>query len=142
MRISCFQTVGTHQCIKYGAYVLAFCMLTSCGLFDSGIEWRGGPYALLWIDSPENISLVREGRDGSWSGLLDATVFAVGWDGRIAVAKQHPSGNPGVTNYYILDSRKNWKNGEVTGPLTQAEFEKKSKESPLPRFSKVLGSLQ
>src|SRR4051812_20920602 len=33
------------------------CRLSGCGLFDSGVEWRDGPYELLWIDISEQISL-------------------------------------------------------------------------------------
>jgi len=40
--------------------LVAASLLSSCGLFDSGVEWRGGPYALLWINTAENISLCRD----------------------------------------------------------------------------------
>lgn len=120
--------------------------LSSCGLFDSGIEWRGGPYALLWIDTSENISICRDLGDGGWAGRIDSTVFAVGWDGRYLVAKQHPNNDRGQTNFFIIDSKSDAPNAAtekvVTGPLTALEFERKSVEMKLPKFTKVLESLE
>jgi hypothetical protein len=121
-------------------------ILSSCGLFDSGIEWRGGPYALLWIDTSENVSICRELADDNWIGRVDSTVFAVGWDGRYLVAKQHPDGDRSKTNYFIVDSRNDTPYVDptkvVTGPLTALEFQRKTIEMKLPKFSKVLKSLQ
>lgn len=121
-------------------------LLGSCGLFDSGIEWRGGPYALMWIDTSENISLYRDLGDGDWIGRVDSTVFAVGWDGRYLVAKQHPGGDRSKTNYFIVDSRNDTPYIDpakvTTGPLTALEFQRKSIEMKLPKFSKLLESLE
>ncbi|QNA87586.1 hypothetical protein G4G28_02280 [Massilia sp. Dwa41.01b] len=120
--------------------------LSSCSLFDSGVEWRGGPYALLWIDTPENVSLARDEGEGSWDVLVDSTVFAVGWDGRYLVAKQHPEGNRGTTSYFIVDTATRSPQGAVretvTGPLTAPAFEQKAMAMALPAFSTVLDHLQ
>ena len=44
---------------------MVVCSLSGCGLFDSGVEWRDGPYELLWIDLPSQLSLNYDiGRDG------------------------------------------------------------------------------
>jgi len=121
-------------------------LLSSCSLFDSGIEWRGGPYALVWIDTSENVSLCRELGEGSWIGRVESTVFAVGWDGRYLVAKQHPDGDRSKTNYFIVDARNDTPYRDASeialGPLTASEFQQKTIEMKLPKFSKVLGSLQ
>ncbi|MTW09373.1 hypothetical protein GM658_02065 [Pseudoduganella eburnea] len=114
-------------------------------LFDSGVEWRAGPYALLWIDTSENTSICRDLGNGNWIGRIDGTVFAVGWDGRYLVAKQHPSFDRSQTNYFIIDSANDGEfvdpSSVVIGPLTALEFQRKSTEMKLPKFSKVLESL-
>jgi len=121
-------------------------LLTGCGLFDSGVEWRGGPYVLMWIDIPQDVYLSRDLGNGSWSPRIEARVFAVGWDGRYLVAQQHPGGDKKTTNYYVIDSRKDADNADgkkaLIGPLTKAEFAKKAAELRLPGFTKVLASLK
>lgn len=116
--------------------------ITSCSLFDSGVEWRAGPYALLWIDTADNISLCRDLGKGSWIGRVDAMVVAVGWDGRYAVAKQHPAGDRSKTDYFILDSSHDTdlanQSDVVLGPLSEDEYVKKALELKLPEFTKVL----
>lgn len=120
--------------------------ITSCSLFDSGIEWRGGPYALLWIDTADNISLCRDLGNGSWSGLVDATVYSIGWNGRYVVAKQHPAGDRTKTDYYIIDSSPDsdlkTQSDIVLGPLSKDEYSKKATELKLPDFTRVLASLE
>lgn len=121
-------------------------LLGGCNLFDSGVEWRGGPYALIWIDTTEDTSVCRDLGNGSWIGRIDSTVFAVGWDQRYLVAKQHPNGDRRQTNYFILDARNDEKNVDpsrvVIGPLTALEFQRKTVEMRLPKFSTVLESLE
>jgi hypothetical protein len=120
--------------------------VSSCGLFDSGVEWRGGPYELLWIDTPDNLLICRPYGDGGCIGRIDSTVFAVGWDGRYLVAKQHPNNDRGITNYFIIDARNDTDSADtaevVMGPLTASEFQRKSHAMKLPAFSKVLASLE
>jgi hypothetical protein len=120
--------------------------VTSCSLFDSGIEWRGGPYALLWIDTADNISLCRDLGNGSWIGRVDAMVFSVGWNGRYVVAKQHPAGDRSKTYYFIVDSLRDSdlanQSNVILGPLSKDEYGKKVVELKLPEFTKVLESLE
>ena len=134
------------QLFRYCVRLITAPLLSSCGLFDSGVEWRGGQYALLWIDTPENISVNRELGAGSWIGRVDSTVFAVGWDGRYLVAKQHPNNDRSVTHYFIIDSRRDSDYADQTkvviGPLTATEFQRKAIDLHLPKFSKVLNSLE
>ena len=121
-------------------------LLAGCGLFDSGVVWRGGPYILGWIDLPEEVTLSYDLRDGASVGRIEARVFAVGWDGRYLVAKQHPEGDRTMTNFFIIDSQEDGAYAEpknvVIGPLSEAEFRKKAVELSLPEFSKELSSLK
>jgi len=121
-------------------------VLAGCGLFDSGVEWQGGHYVLLWIDTPENISVYRELGSGNHIGRIDATVYALGWDGRYLVAKQHPGGDKSKVNYFIIDGAADSDDAEpqkvVVGPLTESEYLVRSSQLKLPKFSKVLESLE
>jgi hypothetical protein len=131
---------------KITAVVFLCGLLTGCGLFDSGVVWRGGHYELAWIDIPDNVTLYYDAGNNSAIGRVEARVFAVGWDGRYVVAKQHPKGDKSITNYFIVDSQKDAPFADVKqaviGPLTEAEFQQKSAQLKLPPFTKVLESLQ
>jgi hypothetical protein len=134
-----------HWCAK--ALVLIFvCSLAGCGLFDSGVEWRDGPYELLWIDLPNQLSLDYDlDSNGGSIGLVDWTVFSVGSNDRYIVVKQHPNGNKAVTRYFIVDkneARPTDPARAVLGPLTQAEFSAKARRLELPKFTKLLSSLE
>jgi hypothetical protein len=121
-------------------------LLASCGLFDSGVEWRGGPYELAWIDIPDDVYVARVLGNGNSLGRIDARVFAVGWDGRYLVAQQHPQGDKRITNYYIIDSFRDNESADASkvliGPLSETEFKKKSALLRLPGFTKILPSLK
>jgi hypothetical protein len=51
--------------------------LWSCSYFDSGTPWSGGPYALKWIDLPNEVWLEYRRPDGSSDIRIDPRVFAV-----------------------------------------------------------------
>jgi hypothetical protein len=120
--------------------------LSGCGLFDSGVEWRDGPYELLWLDFSEQTSLNYDlGKHGSSIGVVDSTVFAVGSNDRYIIVKQHLQGNKAVTNYFIVDKREVVPTDPiraVLGPLTQAEFTVQARSLHLPQFTTVLNSLE
>jgi hypothetical protein len=126
--------------------VLWVCALTGCGLFDSGVEWSGGPYELHWIDTADNVRVGYKLSGSDSIGRIAPAVYAVGWDGRYLVAKQHPNGDKAVTNFYIIDSSKDSPTEDasvaVIGPLREDEFQQKQRELHLPAFTKVLESLQ
>jgi hypothetical protein len=94
----------------------------------------------------DNSTINYELAEGTSLGRIDATVYAVGWDGRYLVAKQHPTGNKSVTNFYYIDSRLDAQDAEssdvVVGPMTAAEFQAKAIELNLPGFSKTIGALE
>ncbi|MFI5345166.1 MAG: hypothetical protein ACHQ51_02215 [Elusimicrobiota bacterium] len=124
------------------ALLLTASCLSGCSLIDSRTEWRSGRYVLMWIDEPNEVTLSYDLGDGAWKPLVDARVFAVGSDSHHIIAKQHPHGDKGITNYFILDTSDILKSAGVTGPLSEAEFERKIKELNLPAFSKTLKSLE
>jgi len=100
---------------------------------------------MLWIDKPDNVSLSYDAGNGSWVTLVTPQVFAAGSDERYVVAAQHPGGDRSVTNYFIVGAHEDVvrKGSDVViGPLTAKEFEAKSAELKLPRFSKLLDSLR
>jgi hypothetical protein len=126
--------------------IMVACSLSGCGLFDSGVEWREGPYELLWIDLPYQLSLNYDlGREGGSIGLVDWAVFSVGSNDRYIVVKQHPQGNKAVTSYFIVDKTKALPTDPVravVGPLTQSEFNAQARLIKLPSFTKVVNSLK
>lgn len=121
--------------------------LTGCWqsvIFDEKIT---GPYRLSAIDISEQMSVCYELKDGdSCVGRIDETVFSIGWNERFIVAKQHPSNDRSVTNYFILDIQKDSKFSDpsesVIGPLTEAEYQEKSNSMSLPGFSRTLEDLR
>ena len=72
----------THIQIAIAALMLSVSTL-SCSLFDSGTEWKDGPYALLWIDIPADVTLSYSNNQRAWSPLVEKQVFAVGSDSRL-----------------------------------------------------------
>ena len=123
---------------------LGAALLVACQLFDSGIPWRHGRFALLWIDLPDEVRLSYEEGNGGWSEIIPARVFAVGSDDRYIVAQQHPGGDKAITNYFILDTKQHdsRQRAGLIGPLTAAQFERKASELKLPPFTTVLESLR
>jgi hypothetical protein len=132
--------------LRYLIFLVTIGSLSSCGLFDSEIEWHAGPYALVGIDTSDNSSIYFDLGGGNLIGRVGSTVFAVGWDGRYLVAKQHPNNDRNQTNYFIVDSKNDGpyvdRGKVVTGPLTALEFQRKANEMKLPGFTKVLKSLE
>jgi len=109
-------------------------ILTSCiGNIVYKKELSAG-YELSANDDMSGMSIYVS--DGQYQvGVVNATVFSVGFDENFIIAKQHPfrdnSINKFVTNYYIVPV-KNKINASPDenkiGPLTQEEFLIKRKE--------------
>jgi hypothetical protein len=123
--------------------VVAFAILAGC---RSHQEHLVGPYSLSSIDVPEQMSVYYDLGDGSGIGRINATVYSVGWNSQYIVAKQHPSANRSITNYFYLDMSKDSKYAEpdnsVVGPLTEAEFMRKKQELALPDFTQTIRGLE
>jgi len=83
---------------------------------------------------------------GDCIGRIPETVFSVGWNERFIVAKQHPSNNRSVTNYFILEMARDSKladpSASVTGPLSAAAFEERVASRGLPPFTKTIEALK
>ncbi len=77
---------------------------------------------------------------------ISETVFSVGWNERFLVAKQHPSNDKSVTNYFILDMSTDKKNlnssASVMGPFSESEYKKQSLAMALPEFSRTMDDLK
>jgi hypothetical protein len=131
---------------RFGLVAFGGLLLAACSLFDHGTEWQGGPYELAWIDTYDAMSLYYRLDQNGGIGRVEATVFSVGWDGRYAVAKQHPKGNKSVTHYFYIDSQKDGPHADqtaaVTGPLGVIEYRRKAVELGLPEFTKTLKELE
>ena len=56
-----------------------------------------GPYLLIAIDTPEQMSVSYDLGDGTSIGRIEPIVFSVGWNDRYIEAKQHPEKNRSVT---------------------------------------------
>jgi hypothetical protein len=126
---------------------LLLAQLTACWqtvIFDEKIT---GLYRLSAIDISEQMSVCYELKDeDSCVGRIPETVFSVGWNEHFIVAKQHPSNDKSVTNYFILDMRKDAKfldpSVSVTGPLSEAQYKRQPMLMSLPRFSRTFDDLK
>ena len=118
--------------------------LASCGFVHD--EKITGPYRLVAIDVSEQMSVCYTLEKGDCIGRIPETVFSVGWNDRFIVAKQHPSNNKSVTNYFILemarDSQLAEPSASVTGPLSAAAFKEKVAPLGLPPFTKTIEALK
>lgn len=101
-----------------------------------------GNYYIVATDIDEDLSLTyHEPIDGDNYGIIiQATVFAVGYNEKYIIAKQHPRAfpnppNKSITNFFILPLSKgfNWRtNNGLIGPLTLEQFNTKRKELNIP----------
>jgi hypothetical protein len=105
---------------------LISCILSGCTGFVINKSILGN-YYLTAPDVDKQLSLsYHENSDGGIYGtIIEETVFAVGINKGYIIAKQHPSNNRNITNYFILPIKKgfDWttKNGLI-GPLTINQF--------------------
>jgi len=132
------------QTIRSAFTLMAILLISGCGFVHD--EHITGQYRLIAVDIDEQMSISYDLGDGSAVGRISETVFSYGYGERFIVAKQHPNGNRGITNYFYLDMTKDSKYAEpsdpVTGPLTQKEFEDEKKRLKLPDFSRTIKALE
>lgn len=85
-----------------------------------------GPYVLLNAYPGGSTYLAYEFDGGSTIGRVSDTVVAAGADENHVIAKRHPNGDPSVTEYYIIDRRRDGSHVDpsvcVVGPLTEEQF--------------------
>jgi len=117
-------------------------IMSGCGFVHD--EKIIGPYRLSAIDIDQQMRVCYALAAGGCVGRIDETVFAVGADARFIVAKQHPSGDRAITNYFILvignDSELADPHKSVLGPLSESAFLEKSRLLHLPAFSRTIDS--
>ncbi len=105
-----------------------------------------GPYHLAAMNSLEDMQVCYALSNGDTVGRIDGTVYAVGWNSRFIVAKQHPHNNRSITRFYILDISRDstYANpgSSVSGPFTEAEFQSMQSMLGLPTFTRVIRSLE
>ena len=127
-------------------------MLPRCDRMWPDVYWRSERYVAMEVDSPEQMDLAFDTRDGSAMGLVGPTVFAVGADDRYIVVKQHPAkdaasaGDRSRTNYFYIERTNSpdfrERQRRVIGPLTEEEFRERATALKLPSFQKVFRDLQ
>lgn len=123
------------------ALVLA---LSGCGFVHD--EKIVGAYHLAATDTPQQMGVCYSLENGDCVGRIPETVFSIGWNDQFIVAKQHPSNDRSVTNYFILeiarDSKLATPSTSVIGPISATEFKNKVTSLGLPSFSKTIGALE
>jgi hypothetical protein len=115
------------------------CLLSGCigGLGFVTKDHICGNYYLVAPDDDVQLSLsYHEPTDGdNYGTFITETVFAVGYNEKYIIVKQHPNNNRSITNYFILPLIKgfNWRtNNGLIGPLTLEQFNEKRKELNIP----------
>ena len=110
-------------------------LLTSCN--GISVEHLTDNYYLTKMDyEANNRSLSYKLGKGSYLGVVNATIFAVGYNDDFIIVKQHPRSFPNppdtnMTNYYVVPLKfkvNHWADENKFGPLTLEEFLIKRKE--------------
>lgn len=124
--------------------LLSVALLSGCGFVHD--EQLTGPYRLIAVDTLDQASVSYALPNGAAVGRISDTVFAVGWNDRHIVAKQHPKNNRSITHFYYLDISRDGPHADpsasVIGPLSESEFLSKRAELDLPEFKHTIISLQ
>ncbi len=126
--------------------ILAFA-IASCQRFNHD-EKITGRYHLVSIDVAEDMALSYKLDNEDYLGIVNETVFAVGYCDKYIIAMQHPSNKRKIIQYFIapiydvytLSPEKG-----VIGPLTLEHFNEKRKELNIPdnvTFTKVIEDLK
>lgn len=100
--------------------LLSALLLSACGAGFVYEKRLSGKYGLIAVDVLEQMALCEMLPSGGGVGVINETVFAVGWDESHIIAKQHPAGNKSITHFYILRVS----DGTVTGPMDEKTFTK------------------
>jgi len=123
------------------ALIIAVCLIVF--LFKSRTGKLVGNFELDYIDIEDNMAIYYN--DPTWGGIgvIDATVFAVGYNDKFIIAKQHPYSDfrieKSTTNYFIisiialkssLDESLQYK---TLGPLTESDFLEERKQLGVPK---------
>jgi len=122
-------------------YLSLWCLLSGCLGFDTK-EKVVGNYYLVAPDDESQLSLdyCDPADQNGCGGVIGATVFAVGYNEKYIIVKQHPSAfpkapNKKMTNFFIvpITGGFNYRTmNNLIGPLTLEQFSDKRKELNIP----------
>ena len=134
--------------------------VVGCGFVRD--EVLDGPYRLVAVDAPDDMSLCRSsGKEGVCvgDGLPGPTVFQAGANSQYIVLARHPLPHDtwrpwqeykppdrSVTEfYYIVREANEWdavKPVSLFGPFNELEYQQEKKRLQLPEFSRVFDDLK
>jgi len=128
--------------IKYCCVLIILLTLFYCCNF-SGFVYKKqiiDKYYLIAIDIDEQMTICYPINNGDFIGIIDETVYSIGYNKDFIIAKQHPFKLPNnyeksKTNYFIIPISKKRSiipEDNVIGPLTKAEFETNRKNLNIP----------
>jgi hypothetical protein len=131
----------TNRIAKYKYVIIVGLVLTVIIviLFKGTSKKLIGNYEVDYIDSKDNMSIYYN--DPQWGGLgvVNPTVFAVGYNDDFIIAKQHPNVDfkidRGTTNYFIIPLKSTISESpedNKIGPLTESSFLEKRKQLGIP----------
>lgn len=125
--------------------------LTGCSGYVRD-EQLSGSYRLVAIDLDENMIVCRQIKGAACVGdeLPGPTVFAAGADNHYVTIARHPmemepAPDKRVTQYYYVIRHRDdelLRDGDVIGPLNEAQFTAAKAQLHLPAFSKTFDDLR
>jgi len=116
---------------KLTLILIGILTLNSCWNNPSEHDLIIGNYYVGWNDMVSNRGIDYQYDSNSYKGIVSSYVYAVGNNADFIIAKQHPYLNDlNVTKYFIVDLNKKMgiDKDAVIGPMTEKDFDKKSKE--------------
>ncbi|MFK7049804.1 hypothetical protein FLACOL_00457 [Flavobacterium columnare] len=91
-----------------------------------------GRYYLVAVDTKDNMTIGYEiDENGNTVDVVGETIFSIGNNDKYIIAKQHPSRNKNIVNYFIIPIYKDFTYSPekgLIGPLSLNQFEAKRKE--------------
>lgn len=111
---------------RFSTIIASAFVLSACFPFDAGEHRIDDQYYLWAPDVRSQMALYFRLAEDDGVGRIESTVFAAGADERHVIAKRHPGGVAGVTEYFIVDRTRDRDIARpsevVAGPFTAAEF--------------------
>jgi hypothetical protein len=137
--------------VRWVSLAILLCV-AGCGFVRD--EVLDGPYRLVAIDIPEDMSLCRSiGTKGDClgDGLPGPTVFQAGSNSQYIVFARHPRRGDeapirSVSEFYYISRQAN--EGDVrtpvsvSGPFNEFEYQQEKRRLQLPEFSRVFADLK
>lgn len=136
---------------RWASLVILLCV-AGCGFVRD--EVLDGPYRLVAVDIPEDMSLCRSiGTEGDCvgDGLPGPTLFQAGSNSQYIVLARHPRRgqerpNRSISEFYYFSRQANEWDARtrisVSGPFNESEYLLEKKRLQLPEFSRVFVDLK